>query len=378
MKKLTKVSERIAKAVDVLNEYPMIVKKLERYLNMPENSRGCPFSKIQGEPAEDRTCAKYCEKVFPEIKYRELGPICPCTYVSDEYWDGKKKLLPFIKKVLDAYYTQDEKNEDENVVYLEFIPELTDLKRKDILIDLMTQHKMLRSTLNKFLTHADIQCPFSKLDEFGVGPVRKTCKKYCYKVYPECELDKKCPCVLFGEDSVLSMIDECLDDFDEEYIEYDDCEASYYIKPEGGKNLKKDANDGRFGLDDSKVATKLLDKNFSPMIIRKYTRIGFPLYIHMICDANLDDLDTIVHDCIDFCKRKGILQNSIQSLRNFTGILSEHINAYYDKKKRGCVESLGIIFYCDKMIISSLQGDCMNHESCRQELYDCLNLMTKI
>ena len=136
--------------------------------------------------------------------------------------------------------------------------------------------------------------------------------------------------------------------------------------------------DGRVGLDDSKVATKLLDKNFSPMIIRKYTRLGFPLYVHIICDENLDSLDYIVHDCIDECREKGIMENNIQSLRNFTGILSETINRYYDEKKRGSVESLGIVFYADKMIISSLQGDCMNHESCRMEMYECLNLMAKI
>jgi len=143
-------------------------------------------------------------------------------------------------------------------------------------------------------------------------------------------------------------------------------------------NRNLDLGDGRFGLKDDNVATKLLDKNFSPMIIRKYTRIGFPLYVHMICDENLDDLDKIVHDCIDHCKENNILENNIQSLRNFTGILSDWINEYYDKKKRGCVESLGIIFYADKMIISSLQGDAMNHASCRDELYHCLNLMAKI
>lgn len=141
---------------------------------------------------------------------------------------------------------------------------------------------------------------------------------------------------------------------------------------------KRNLGDGRYGLDDSNVGTKLLDKSYSPMIIRKYTRIGFPLYIHLICDGNLDDLDKLVYDCIDYCKENEILSNSIQSLRNFTGILGEWINNHYDNKKRGCVESLGVIFYCDKMIISSLQGDCMNHESCRQEMYDCLNLMTKI
>ncbi len=140
----------------------------------------------------------------------------------------------------------------------------------------------------------------------------------------------------------------------------------------------KDLGDGRFGLEDSQVSTKLLDKNFSPMIIRKYTRIGFPLYVHIICDENLDDLDNVVHDCIDLCKKNNILENNIQSLRNFTGVLSEKINEHYDMKKRGCVESLGIIFYADKMIISSLQGDAMNHLSCRMELYECLNLMAQI
>ncbi len=155
------------------------------------------------------------------------------------------------------------------------------------------------------------------------------------------------------------------------------------MNPEGGKTKKitvevNELEDGRWGLDDSNVATKLLDKNFSPMIIRKYTRIGFPLYVHIICDVNLDALDNIVHDCIDHCRKEKILENNIQSLRNFTGILSEFINQYYDGIKRGCVESLGVIFYADKMIISSLQGDCMNHESCRMELYQCLNLMAKI
>ena len=140
----------------------------------------------------------------------------------------------------------------------------------------------------------------------------------------------------------------------------------------------EDLGDGRYGMKDDDVATKLLDKNFSPMIIRKYTRIGFPLYVHLICDENLDDLDEIVHNCIDYCRENGVLSNNIQSLRNFTGVLSDWINQHYDTKKRGCVESLGIIFYADKMIISSLQGDAMNHASCRDEMYHCLNLMAKI
>jgi len=173
----------------------------------------------------------------------------------------------------------------------------------------------------------------------------------------------------------VGILREDLNELKEKNVEK---EVMKNMGKEANAGLARDLGDGRFGLEDDKVATKLLDKSFSPMIIRKYTRIGFPLYVHLICDENLDNLDEIVHDCIDFCKENGILSNSIQSLRNFTGILGEKINEYYDNKKRGCVESLGIIFYADKMIISSLQGDCMNHNSCRQELYDSLLIMTQI
>jgi len=142
--------------------------------------------------------------------------------------------------------------------------------------------------------------------------------------------------------------------------------------------IEKDLGDGRYGIEDSSVATKLLDKQFSPAIIRRYTRLGFPLFVHLICDLNLDDLDEIVHNCIDVCREKNILTNSIQSLRNFAGILSDTLNEHYDKKKRGAVESIGIIFYSDKLLIMSLQGDCMNCFSCRQELYYGIQIMTQI
>ncbi len=181
--------------------------------------------------------------------------------------------------------------------------------------------------------------------------------------------DTKCTCEGSGESCSVCGTDECA---------CEDIKTKSIYNQNMGDGMARDLGDGRFGLDDSQVATKLLDKNFSPMIIRKYTRIGFPLYVHIICDENLDDLDDIVHDCIDFCKSNNILKNNIQSLRNFTGILSERINSHYDKIKRGCMESLGIIFYADKMIISSLQGDSMNHLSCRLELYECLNLMSQI
>lgn len=261
-------------------------------------------------------------------------------------------------------------------------------ERVELARDILEDHPKSKSNLEDFLNHIDDEddynCPFSR-DKYSIAS-DSTCKKYCEKIFPEIKQnnDKSdgpwCPCAFFNnfsykEDGGRKLAIKFIKDVLNIEEELNEVEKNDKYKKFGTESFLAD---GRYGMDDSMVATKLLDKNFSPMIIRKYTRIGFPLYIHMICDANLDDLDIIVHDCIDFCRENGVLSNSIQSLRNFTGILSERINNHYDAKKRGCVESLGVIFYCDKMIISSLQGDCMNHESCRQELYDCLNLMTKI
>jgi len=121
--------------------------------------------------------------------------------------------------------------------------------------------------------------------------------------------------------------------------------------------------------------TKLLNKHFSPMIIRKYNLLGFPLFIHLICDEDLNDLDSIVNEFVVSCS---LNDSNIQEFRNFAGSLSEHIIQHYNTKKMGCVESVGVIFYADKMIVSSLFGDVMNHKACRDELYQSLFLMTQI
>jgi len=95
----------------------------------------------------------------------------------------------------------------------------------------------------------------------------------------------------------------------------------------------------------------------------------------LICDENLDDLDKVVSDYIINC---ALDEKSIQNLRNFAGALSSHIIKYYNDKKIGCVESCGVIFYADKMLISSLFGDVMNFKACRDELYQGIYLMTQM
>jgi len=125
----------------------------------------------------------------------------------------------------------------------------------------------------------------------------------------------------------------------------------------------------------SETNTRLLNKHFSPAIIRKYNTLGFPLYIHMICDQDLSDLDQVINE---FINKVELDDTNIQEFRDFAGSLSQAIIQHYNEKKAGCVESVGVIFYADKMMVSSLFGDVMNHAQCRNELYQSLMIMTQI
>lgn len=122
---------------------------------------------------------------------------------------------------------------------------------------------------------------------------------------------------------------------------------------------------------ENKTFTKLIDKHHSPLVIRKYTHWGFPIYVALITDDDLSDLDQVI---------KGLMEdyginwvNDIQKLRNLAGAMTEHLNTFYGKS-----EGVAVIFYVDKMFISSLHGDFMNHTSCRIELYSLLNMSTGV
>ena len=137
------------------------------------------------------------------------------------------------------------------------------------------------------------------------------------------------------------------------------------------------ANDG-LTRDDSKTATRLLDKNWSPLIVRKYQMEGWPLFISLICDANLNDLDEVVYDIHEKAKIKEFTDGNIQSARNYCGFMSDQIKAHYDSIKKGCVEGVAALWYIDKCFISSLYGDFMVHASCKQELFAIINTLPHI
>jgi hypothetical protein len=140
--------------------------------------------------------------------------------------------------------------------------------------------------------------------------------------------------------------------------------------------VKKKVNN--MGRSDKDVSTRLLDKNYSPLIVRKYMLEGWPMYIGMICDQSLSDLDSLVLTITEECGSMGMFTNDIQSLRNVTGMISDGIVTHYNLVKKGCVEGVAVLWYTDKTFISSLWGDFMTHLSCKLELYAIIQTLPHI
>ena len=142
-------------------------------------------------------------------------------------------------------------------------------------------------------------------------------------------------------------------------------------------NMGKDANAGQT-RDDSSTSTRLLDKNWSPLIVRKYQYQGWPLFISLICDANLNDLDVAFYKFAREARALGFVDGTIQGCRNFCGYLSDKLVEHYGLVKEGCVEGVAILWYVDKCFIASLYGDFMVHASCKAELYAIINTLPHI
>lgn len=118
----------------------------------------------------------------------------------------------------------------------------------------------------------------------------------------------------------------------------------------------------------NKPKTKLVGKEYSPLIIRRYS---MPVlhFVALITDDNLDNLDDVVGGFF----KKNPIPNTIQGVRNSAGQLSEVLAKKYPK-----TEGVAVILQVDKMTVSSLAGDFMNHTSCRIELYNLLTYVTGV
>ena len=105
-----------------------------------------------------------------------------------------------------------------------------------------------------------------------------------------------------------------------------------------GKNIsEKDSTYVEpMGLDKVNTSTRLFGKHYSPLIVRKYQMEGWPLFVGLICDVSLSDLDKVVYE---FAK-PGKYLDDIQWVRNFCGGLSDAIYKHYNNVKEGCVEGI--------------------------------------
>ncbi len=138
---------------------------------------------------------------------------------------------------------------------------------------------------------------------------------------------------------------------------------------------------GRMGINDDLCNTNLISKDFSPMFIRKFNASAlhnWPLYVSMICDEDVSDIDKVVNGAIKAYDEAGLIGNNLQDMRNLTGIVSESLSVYYNNKKENCVEGIAVTLYIDKAYIQSLSGDFMNHAQCRSEYTQALMMMTQI
>ena len=142
--------------------------------------------------------------------------------------------------------------------------------------------------------------------------------------------------------------------------------------PEKTEQVKKQIRESEL------TATRLLDKNWSPLVVRKYQIEGWPMFVGMICDVNLNDLDEVVHKSVQKAKNVNFVNGSIQGSRNTCGLISDSLIEHYNRIKKGCVEGVAVIWYVDKCFISSLHGDFMVHLSCKLELFQIINTLPHI
>ena len=122
----------------------------------------------------------------------------------------------------------------------------------------------------------------------------------------------------------------------------------------------------------SEIFTRLEGKEFSPLVIRRYST---PIlhFVAVISDDNLDDLDEVCRACWVDKEGSEIRPTTIQQFRNQAGYISEQVY-----KKFGKSEGIAVIISADKMMISSLFGDFMVHGQCKFELYSLLNMATQV
>ena len=118
--------------------------------------------------------------------------------------------------------------------------------------------------------------------------------------------------------------------------------------------------------------TRLEGKEFSPLVIRRYST---PIlhFVAVISDDNLNELDNVCRACWIDESGNEFRPTGIQDFRNQAGYISEVVYKNFPKS-----EGIAVIISADKLMISSLFGDFMVHGQCKSELYSLLNMATQV
>lgn len=106
--------------------------------------------------------------------------------------------------------------------------------------------------------------------------------------------------------------------------------------------------------------TRVSCKHYSPLTIRKYTRPGYPLFVALITDDSLDNLDVFITKNFELED----LGKTIEEIRQKVGKITDELVKYYKK-----AEGVAVIAFADKLVVSSLWGDFMTFWQCKAELY---------
>lgn len=123
-----------------------------------------------------------------------------------------------------------------------------------------------------------------------------------------------------------------------------------------------------------KALTQLSEKNHCPMVTRRYSKYGPPIFVGIITDDDLSDMDDTV---IEFMNQEDSQaawkSHNIQQVRNLCGNLSECLIKKYPR-----MEGLAVMFVIDKGFITSLHGDFMSHQQCKFEFYMQVQIATNL
>src|SRR5262247_533003 len=95
----------------------------------------------------------------------------------------------------------------------------------------------------------------------------------------------------------------------------------------------------------SVALTRLIDKHYSPLVVRKTSKWGFPVWVTLITDDDLSNLDDVIETFMDeVAKADEKFYSNIQKMRNVAGAFVQRLIDTYPRRMEGAA----VVIYADK------------------------------